>query len=393
MSVPTPPPLLDAEPEREPTSGHGFLLGRVGGVPIYLGKSWFVIAALIVLTFGPDISRALPQLGALTGYGVALAYAILLCLSVFAHEAGHAIVARRCGYHVERIVANLWGGHTAFGSAAPSPGRSALVAVCGPLTNLLLAAIGYGLLSVVEPGIPRLLIYAWTFSNTFVAVFNLLPGLPLDGGFLVDALVWRMTGRRSAGLVAGGWAGRLVTVVALVVLLVLPLTRGQSPSLWNVAWGAFIGAFLWAGASSAIAAGRSMGALERVSIGAVVRTAYAVPADLPVAHLPGPIQAGIDAPGQPVAVVISPHGIPVGLVDAAALARLTPQERAVVPVGALLVAMPPSWAVPAPADPSTSVTVLLSALLESPGRALVLLDPDGRVFGVVSARDVESALG
>ena len=93
----------------------------------------FVIAAIIVLTFGPNVRSAMPQLGAAGAYLVALVYAVLLAISVLCHEAAHAVVARFSGYAVARVVVNLWGGHTAFTTPAPSPGRSALVSVSGPV--------------------------------------------------------------------------------------------------------------------------------------------------------------------------------------------------------------------------------------------------------------------
>ena len=148
-------------------------------------------------------------------------------MSVLCHEAAHAVVARRCGYAVERVVVNLWGGHTAFSTPAPSPGRSALVSISGPIANALLALAGWALLGTVGYDVPWLLLSAWTLSNAFVAVFNLLLGLPLDGGYLVDALVWRVTGRRSAGMIAAGWGGRIVTLGALFFFVVLPFLRGD----------------------------------------------------------------------------------------------------------------------------------------------------------------------
>ena len=106
----------DAPGDAIPRDGDnpGIRLARVGGVPVYLSPSWFVIAAIIVLTFGPNVRSAMPQLGAAGAYLVALVYAVLLAISVLCHEAAHAVVARFSGYAVARVVVNLWGGHTAF---------------------------------------------------------------------------------------------------------------------------------------------------------------------------------------------------------------------------------------------------------------------------------------
>src|SRR5674476_1432057 len=109
----------------------GWRLATIGGVPVYIGRSWPIIALIIVTTFGPGIASSRPYLG-LGAYAVAAAYAVLLLVSVLAHEAAHAVVATRAGYSVHRVVADLWGGHTAYNSSNARPGASALVAIAGP---------------------------------------------------------------------------------------------------------------------------------------------------------------------------------------------------------------------------------------------------------------------
>ena len=124
------------------------------------------------------------EYGGVFGYAVAVAYAVLLLLSVLAHEAGHALVARRFGFRVDRVVADLWGGHTVYDSSTSRAGTSAVISVSGPLANLALAGIGYALMQALDPdGVVGLLLFAVTLTNAFVGVFNLLPGLPLDGGY------------------------------------------------------------------------------------------------------------------------------------------------------------------------------------------------------------------
>lgn len=365
----------------------GLRLFSVGGVPVFLSASWFLIAAIIVLTFGPDVQANLPRLGAGGGYLVAFVYAVLLAVSVLCHEAAHAVVAHRCGYAVQRIVVNLWGGHTAFSAPAPTPGRSALVSVSGPIANALLALAGLAVTPLLSPGVPRLLGLAWTISNAFVAVFNLLPGLPLDGGFLVDALVWRITGRRSAGMVAAGWGGRLITVAGLGYFVVLPLLSGGL-SLWGVAWFAFIGAFLWAGASSAITAGKSLQVLEAIPLRGVLRPVVPVGLDAPAAAIPGRLAAV--APDA-VPVLVDPAGRPQGLVDPAAWQRMPAAQTGTAPAGALLLRQPTGWL--APYDPRSDATVApyLAALVENPYGVVVLTDPPGAPVAALTATDVERA--
>uniref|UniRef100_UPI0012646555 site-2 protease family protein n=1 Tax=Segeticoccus rhizosphaerae TaxID=1104777 RepID=UPI0012646555 len=254
---------------------HGLRIGSIAGVPVYLGRTWPVIVLIVVATFGPSLSRARPELG-WQAYAVALVYALLLLFSVLFHEAAHAVVGRWRGYQVSRIVADLWGGHTAYDTADSTPGSSALVSVAGPVANGILALVGWWITPMLTGDIPHLLGLALLWTNGFVALFNLLPGLPLDGGFLVDSLVWKITGSREKGMIAAGWCGRAVTAGVLVWVIILPLAHGEQPSLFTIIWGGFIGAFLWAGATQAIRAGRSRQVLERIAIGSVWRPAGSV---------------------------------------------------------------------------------------------------------------------
>src|SRR3954468_5490691 len=125
------------------TAAHGWRIGTLAGTPVYLGRSWPVVAVLIVVVFGPNLAR--PDRGTSYGYLLAAGYAVLLLLSVLVHEAAHALAARWRGHPVSRIVADVWGGHTVYDATRSSPTTTAVVAVVGPLSNLVLAALVWGL--------------------------------------------------------------------------------------------------------------------------------------------------------------------------------------------------------------------------------------------------------
>ncbi len=377
--------VLGAPPEREPS--YGVRLGSVAGVPVYLATSWFLIAGLIVVVFGPDIAARIPGLGA-ASYLVALAYALLLAVSVVAHEVAHAVVARWCGYGVRRIVVNLWGGHTAYDATGETPGHSALVAVSGPAVNALLAGIGYAMLPAVGPGVGRLLLFGWTFSNFFVAAFNLLPGLPLDGGGILDALVWKLSGRQSAGRLAGGWGGRIVAAGLVVFFIVLPLVRRESVNLWTVASVAMVGAFLWAGASAALERGRMMRVLEGITVAQVLVPCAPVPVGTAVGQVPDTVRAVLGRPGVPV--VVDRSGAPIGLVDLEAMQRL-PETAAALPVESVLVVQPSGWVHPAPRRTDASVAPFVDPLVEDSRGVIVLRADDGHLVGVITVKTLEDA--
>jgi Zn-dependent protease len=364
----------------------GLRLATIGGVPVYIGRSWPIIAVIIVATFGPGVASRRPDLG-LGAYAVAVAYAVLLLVSVLAHEAAHAVVATRAGYSVNRVVADLWGGHTAYKSADARPGASALVAVAGPAANALLALLGWLALPQITGDITSLLVGAMVYTNGFVAAFNLLPGLPLDGGFLVDSLVWRITGKRESGLIAAGWCGRAVTVLVVVAFVGWPLLNGQPPDLFNLVWAFFIGSFMWVGATNAIRAGRGTRLLAGIRIDSVWRRAETLP-DRASAAQAAYLRAS--SPGGTVVIVEDERRNAIGLVDDVALGAIPEQSLGGVLVTSVMRQQPDGWVVQA--GPDQSIAPVVMAMQRLGIGAVPVRGPDGRIGGIVLVGDLEAAL-
>lgn len=364
----------------------GWRVATIGGVPVYIGSSWPIIAVIIVATFGPQIADRRPYLGP-GAYAVAAAYAVLLLISVLAHEAAHAVVATRSGYRVNRVVADLWGGHTAYDSSTARPGASALVAIAGPAANALLALIGWLALPYIEGDITSLLVEAIWFTNAFVAGFNLLPGLPLDGGFLVDSLVWRITGRRESGLIAAGWCGRVVTVLVVFWFVGLPLLNGQPPDLFNVVWAVFIGGFLWVGATNAIRSGRGSRLLAGIRIDSVWRRAASLPAHATAAQADFLRASG---PGGTVVIIEDDRRNAIGLLDDEALGTIPQQSLGGVLVTSVMRTQPNGWVVDA--TPDQSIATVVMAMQTLGVGAVPVRVPDGRIGGIVLVADLQTAL-
>ncbi|KGN38694.1 peptidase M50 [Knoellia subterranea KCTC 19937] len=351
-------------------------MARVGGVPIQIGASWLILAAVITYLVGsssPD--------GGAAAYGVGVAYAVSLLISVLVHEGAHAGMARGMGLPVHRVVADLWGGHTAYDARLSTPGKAAAIAVVGPVANLALAGVAWVASLVVGTGIPGQILYGIAFVNFLLAVFNLLPGLPLDGGQLVDALVWRITGRREKGLIAAGWTGRVVTLAVVLWFVVRPLLAGNSPSLTSILWMGLIGAFMWQGATAAIRTGQAREMLARGTVAQVVR---------PVPVLgPGDVLEAAAATGG-LAVVVDPDGRPTSLVlpeDA----QTVPRDRwGVTPVTALARVQPDGWIAPTTRDEDLTSVVTAIQLSGSP---IVVATEAGRVLGLVTVEAVNAAIG
>jgi len=367
---------MSAQPAR-PAAG-GLLIGRVGGAPVRLGWSWFVLAAVLVVWVAPNIKDQRPDLG--TGaYAVGLAVALVLLVAVLAHEFAHALVAQAFGARVIAIVADLFGGHTSFDGSRLGPGRVAAVAFAGPLANGALGGAFSLLTLAMDGGVPHYLMLLFAKVNLYLAAFNLLPGLPLDGGQLVESAVWAGTKNRHKGTVVAGWCGRIVTVLVVLWWVVLPIARGQGLGTY-VLWSLFIAAFLWRGASAALTRGQVLGRLDAVSLSQLV-----VP--LPVVRETDSVGlAATHAPGG--AIVVSAAGQPVGLVLPDGVAQVRVDRREATLVGAILVRQPDSWVIEATGDDALPVVQELAQR----NIPVAVVRRDGRLVGVIQATDVQRVL-
>ncbi|KZM77654.1 site-2 protease family protein, partial [Cellulosimicrobium sp. I38E] len=365
----------------------GWVIGRIVGAPVILTPSWFLAAAILTVLFVPTVRRLAPHLGTEV-YLVSFAFVLLLFASVFLHEVAHALVARARGQHVTELAVTLWGGHTAYSGTSARPLDGFLISVVGPLTNLALAVV-FWVTFQAQPtfSVPALLLYAGAFSNAFVGFFNLLPGLPLDGGQILESAVWAATGSRTKGTVAAGWVGRAVAVGVVAWALVWPLTLGRQPDLWTVAWAALIGAFLWSGAGQAITVGRSREAVSGLSVRGLARPAVVVPSTATVAA----VGRSVALAGGPhvLAVLVDGSGRPVGYADPAAAAAVPPDAAESTPVGAVAVPLPAGATIDAHLQGQDMLAVLARVGRDG---AVVAVTDGGRVVGALEVARVVAAL-
>lgn len=373
-----------------PQRSKGFVIGRVAGAPVIVTRSWFLAALVLTILFAPAAEARAPGLGA-SAYLVAFVFVLLLFGSVFLHEVAHALVARARGQNVTELAVTLWGGHTAYTGGLGRPLDGFLVAVVGPLTNLALAAafwFAYQASPVLN--VPTLLLGAGALSNAFVGAFNLLPGLPLDGGQILESIVWAVTGKRTIGTVVAGWVGRVVAVGVLLWALAVPYLRGTTPDITNVLWSALIGAFLWAGAGAAITNGRRREAVDGLTAAGLAGPAVLVPLGSTVADALD-ARAAAAAGGTPshFVVVVGHGGVPIAVLDGGAVTAVPESARGLTQVDAVAVPFVPGSAVP----PELSGTDLLTQLAQRSGGArLVPVVDDGRVTGVLDLADVARAI-
>lgn len=369
---------------REPAGRReGIPLGRIAGVPVVLAYSWFVIAAFTVIVYGPTLQSRQPQLG-IAAYFVAFAYSVLLLVSVLVHELAHALTARVFGWPSQKIVLNLWGGHTQFEAFAATPARSVAVALAGPAANFVLAGAAWLLVSGVHlTGVADILVNIFMWANFLIAVFNVLPGLPLDGGRIVESAVWKATGSQEKGTIAAGWTGRAIVAGIVVITVILPLAQGADLDLPFTMVTLLVAVFLWQGATASIRQAGFRSRLPDVVAGRLARPAVGIPN---FASVDEAVRAGAEA-GTAV-VLCSPDGKPQGVVDPSAIARVPASARASTPVTAVGYALAPGAYVP----DTASGQELIQYLAQLTGTEYAVVDAAGRVVGLLSQRDVVAVI-
>jgi len=367
----------------------GLVIGRLAGAPVILTPSWFLAALVLTGVFAPNVVRAAPNLPQAGVVGVAFGFALLLALSVFLHEAAHALVAHRQGQKVHELAVTLWGGHTAFTNQLKGPGAAALVAIVGPLTNLLLAGIFYAGYQMLPRGsLVALLFYAAYFSNGFVGLFNLLPGLPLDGGQILEAAVWGATGWRTRGTVVAGWVGRIVAVGVVLWALVWPLIQGRSINPTSALWMIMIAAFLWQGSGQSISIARRREHIAGYTARSHAIRTVSLPATATVAD--GTLALAHASDSTAIPALVDESGRPIGWIDAQALAQVPENIAARTALTSVLVPFAPGSAVPI----QLAGLPFLSHIDATSGgaRLVPVVDDDGRLAGVLDIGQLAAEL-
>ncbi|MFC4496848.1 site-2 protease family protein [Streptomyces ovatisporus] len=383
-------PLATDKVRRNGPFGGGILMGRPFGVPVYVAPSWFLVAALITWVFGGQLDRVLPQLGALR-YLIALFFAVAFYASVLVHELAHTVVALRFKLPVRRIQLQFFGGVSEIEKEAENPGREFWLAFVGPLLSLVLAALFYGGMQVVRPGtVPGVLLAGLMISNLIVAVFNLLPGLPLDGGRMLRALVWKFSGRPMTGTVFAAWTGR---ALAVAVLIGLPLATyaggftqqsiGGVDSLMDALLAAILAAIIWTGAGNSLRMARLREHLPDLRARALTRRAVPVTADTPLSEA---LRRANEA-GARALVVVDGLGAPLSLVREAAIAGIPGHRRPWVAVSTLAQDLKEGMRVPA----ELAGEELLEYLRATPATEYLVVEETGEIYGVLATGDVERA--
>ncbi|WP_392533833.1 site-2 protease family protein [Nostoc sp. C117] len=212
-------------------------IGSLFGIPLFLDPLWFVILGLATLNFGV----AYQEWGNVIAWSAGIVMALLLFGSVLLHELGHSLVARSQGIKVNSITLFLFGGIAAIEEESKTPVQAFQVAIAGPLVSIILFLL-LRLVVIVLPDTSPLSMMAGDLAriNLVVALFNMIPGLPLDGGQVLKAAVWQVTGNRFQAVHWAAKAGQILGYGAIALGFIVDfLTRELVTGLWIALLGWF----------------------------------------------------------------------------------------------------------------------------------------------------------
>ncbi|MEG4224698.1 site-2 protease family protein [Microcoleus sp. N9_B2] len=210
-----------------------FRVGNLFGIPFYVNVSWFLVLGLVTWQYGGALAGLFPALGPVAPWLLGLFTALLLFASVLAHELGHSWVAIKQGIGVKSISLFLFGGLANLERESKTPAEAFWVAIAGPLVSLflsgLLTAIGIG---AGLTGPAAAIVGLLASINLVLALFNLIPGLPLDGGNILKAIVWKITGNPYKGVIFASRVGQIIGWIAIAT--------GIFGNIWNLVIGWFL---------------------------------------------------------------------------------------------------------------------------------------------------------
>lgn len=215
-------------------------IGNLFGIPFFINPSWFFVLGLVTWSYGSNLTQ-FPELTGIMPWVLGLVAALLLFTSVIAHELGHSFVAMAQGIPVKSITLFIFGGLATLEKESETPLQAFSVAIAGPLVSVLLFGVFSFIAATVPLSLPlKAIISLVAYINLILAIFNMIPGLPLDGGNVLKSIVWKITGNPNKGIIFAGRVGQVIGWLAIGLGLLSILGISQIGSIWTL----FIGAFL-----------------------------------------------------------------------------------------------------------------------------------------------------
>ena len=350
---------------------------RIAGIDVYVHVSWLAVFALVTWSLAVGYyPPLLPALTAAQAWTLGAISAILLFAAVLVHELAHSLVARTQGMQAASITLFLFGGISSLTSDAPRASTEFLVAIVGPLTSLVLAG-GCFLIALVvaDPRVAALFGYL-ALVNALLGGFNLIPGFPLDGGRVLRAVVWQLTGSMRRGLEVAVTIGQLVGYGLMLLGILLALGGNELSGIWL----AVIGWFLQGAGAGQLRQVRSEQRLAGVTVRDVMRPdTTAIGPNASVEEL---VEGYLVSGNRRAVPVVSGERL-VGMASLSDVQAIAPQVRAVTRVADVMGGRTGVTTVP----PDAPLADALKAMLGGDFEQLPVLE-DGRLIGVLSRADI-----
>jgi Zn-dependent protease len=263
------------------------LIARVYGIPVHIDYRWFIVFALSVALIAANVRKhpmqlfayRVPSSGEIEAWILGIVTTLGLFLSVFGHELSHALMGRMEGIEIEEIVLHPFGGLARLRTQPQNPRAEFRIAVAGPAASFIFGLVGFGgmmLTGALGFNFGTAFFFFVGAGNLLLAVFNLFPGYPLDGGRVLRAIIWKRTGNMKHATRVAGFCGQLMALVLIafgLYMALAPTFRAYFMGLWSV----LVGIFLLSAATGVVKSVR-----EQAAVGDAMSPALMIEPDLPV---------------------------------------------------------------------------------------------------------------
>jgi len=263
------------------------LVARVYNIPVRIDYRWFVVFAMSVALIAANVRKhplqlsklTIPPMGDFTAWALGVATTFALFLSVFGHELSHALMGRTEGIEIDEIVLHPFGGLARLRTQPESPRAEFRIAVAGPAASFIFALMAFGgmwIAASLRSNFALALFFFVGAGNLLLAVFNLFPGYPLDGGRVLRAIIWKRSGSIRDATRIAGFCGQLMALVLIafgIYMAVAPTFRAYFMGLWSV----MVGVFLLGAATNVVKSAR-----EPATVRDAMSAPVAIEPDLPI---------------------------------------------------------------------------------------------------------------
>jgi Zn-dependent protease/CBS domain-containing protein len=359
-----------------------WVIGRVKGIQLTMRVTWLPVAVLLAFSFSAVIARQFPYLGSWR-YVASFAFVVAFTVSILIHELAHALVALRFKIPVTEINLGFFAAGTHIEGERKTPFEEFAISVVGPVASLIVGGATFFAARALNEGVAEVALFELAVANLIVGATNLLPGLPLDGGWVLRAAVWKVSGNMHTGTIAAAWAGRLLAIAVLAAPVFLEQVLNRPPGVLDFVIALAVGFFLWMGSTTSLMQARLRRKLPALQVRTLARRAVAVHASTPVSEairLAGEQQAG-------AVVVIDGDGKPNALVSEQAVNAVAPAQRPWTTAGEVARTIGAGQIL----GVNDTGEEILATLRAHPASEYLVLDANGQVYGVLAAADVERA--